>query len=141
MARRIARFFLAALFLVAGVFHLANPRFFLPIMPPWIPAPMAGIVISGIAELLGGVGLLIPVREIQHAAGWGLLLLLVAVFPANIYMAVAHVRINGFPSNDWVSWARLPLQPILMLMVSWSAWIWPRPRGEGVRGAPQGATP
>jgi uncharacterized membrane protein len=100
-------------------------------MPPWIPAPMAGIVISGIAELLAAIALLIPIRDVQRAAGWGLLLLLVAVFPANIYMAVAHVQINGFPTKDWMSWARLPLQPILMLIVSWSTTIWPLPRGQG----------
>jgi uncharacterized membrane protein len=128
MARLIWRTILAALFLFAGVCHLLNPQLFRPIMPPWIPAPIACIIVSGIAELAGGIGLLIPVREIQRAAGWGLLLLLVAVFPANIYMAAAHIQVHGFPPHNWISWARLPLQPLLMLAVSWAVAIWPRAR-------------
>jgi uncharacterized membrane protein len=131
MARLIGRIFLAALFMFAAFWHLVDPQLFMPIMPPWIPAPMAGIVISGVAELVGAVALLAPLRDIQRAAGVILLLLLVAVFPANVYMAVAHVQINGFPSKDWMSWARLPLQPILMLIVSWASTIWPPPRGQG----------
>jgi uncharacterized membrane protein len=131
MARRITRILLAALFMFAAFWHLVDPQLFMPIMPPWIPAPLVGIIISGIVELVCAVALLVPIGEIQRAAGIVLLLLLVAVFPANIYMAVAHVQINGFPSNDWMSWARLPLQPILMLIVSWSTNIWPASRGEG----------
>jgi uncharacterized membrane protein len=126
MARLVTRILLAALFLFAGTVHLLNPRLFLPIMPPWIPDPIAGIVISGVCELLGGVGLLVPRATVQNAAGWGLLLLLVAVFPANIYMAAAHVRVRGFPVENWMSWARLPLQPLIMLMVSWATGIWPK---------------
>jgi uncharacterized membrane protein len=128
MARLVGRLVLAALFLFAGTVHLLKPQLFLPIIPPWIPRPMAGILISGVAELFGGFGLLMPFRDIRHAAGWGLLLLLVAVFPANIYMAAAHVQVHGFPSRNWMSWARLPLQPLLMLLVSWSTGIWPKPR-------------
>jgi uncharacterized membrane protein len=117
--------------------HLADPRLFLPVMPPFIPQPFACIILSGMAELLGALGLLVPRREIQSAAGWGLLLLLVAVFPANIYMAAAHVRVRGFPQHDWMSWARLPLQPILMFAVSWSTGIWPRAgRTDAARLAP-----
>jgi uncharacterized membrane protein len=128
MARLVGRLLLAALFLFAGTFHLLDAQLFLSIMPPWIPQPMAGILISGVAELLGGLGLLVPVREVQRAAGWGLLLLLVAVFPANIYMAAAHIQVDGFPSENWMSWARLPLQPVLMFVVSWATGIWPKPR-------------
>jgi uncharacterized membrane protein len=68
---------------------------------------------------------------VQRAAGWGLLLLLVAVFPANIYMAAAHVQVHGFPAHNWVSWARLPVQPVLMLAVSWATGIWPAARTPG----------
>jgi uncharacterized membrane protein len=131
MARLAGRILLAALFLFAGTWHLLDPQLFLPIMPPWIPQPMAGIVLSGVAEWLGGLGLLVPFREVQRAAGWGLLLLLVAVFPANIYMAAAHVQVHGFPAHNWVSWARLPVQPVLMLAVSWATGIWPAARTPG----------
>jgi uncharacterized membrane protein len=129
MARLLVRILLAALFLLAGMVHLLKPALFRTIMPPWIPAPMACILVSGVAELLGGVGLLVPNHGVQMTAGWWLLLLLMAVFPANIYMAAADIRVHNFPSHNWMSWARLPLQPILMLMVSWSTGIWPHMKG------------
>ena|ERR1700677_4271711 len=113
------RFLLAALFLFAGTVHLASPTLFLPIMPPWIPFPMACIIVSGIAELAGGFGLLVPSRSIRTAAGWGLILLLVAVFPANVYMAAAHIQVHGIPHEPWQAWARLPLQPLLIAAVAW----------------------
>ncbi len=99
MLRLIFRLLLAALFLFAGALHLIDPTLFLPIMPPIVPFPIACILISGVAELVGGVGLLVPVRAVQVATGWWLLALLLAVFPANIYMAVAHVQIHGFPKQ------------------------------------------
>ena len=131
MARLAGRWALAALFIFAGTVHLLDARLFLPIMPPWIPQPVTAIILSGLAELAGGVGLLVPFRALRRAAGWGLLLLLVAVFPANLHMASAHIRVHGFPSQNWMSWARLPLQPLLMVAVSWATGIWPRARGEG----------
>jgi uncharacterized membrane protein len=119
------RLLLAALFLCAGTIHLRDPGLFLPVMPPWIPFPLFCILISGGCELLGGGGLLIPVRPIQFVTGWGLTLLLVAVFPANIYMAVAHVQVHGFPSHAWMAWVRLLLQPLLIVAVLWVTRIWP----------------
>ena len=119
------RLLLAALFLFAGMLHVRDPKFFLPIMPPWIPFHLSCILISGVLELLGGFALLIPARPIQLLAGWGLTLLFVAVFPANIYMAAAHVQIHGFPPQPWMGWARLPLQPILIVAVAWVTRIWP----------------
>ncbi len=120
IGRFVLRLLLAAIFLVAGTVHLTDPRFFLPIMPPGIPWPMACIIISGVFELLGGVGLLIPDARIQKAAGIGLILLLIAVFPANIYMAAAHIQVHGIPSQPWMAWARLPLQPLLIAAVWWA---------------------
>jgi uncharacterized membrane protein len=117
MGRAICRWLLAALFLVAGVAHLASPRLFLPVMPPWVPAKLPCILASGGAELAGAVGLLLPGQRIRRAAGWGLVALLVAVFPANLYMAMAHVRIHGFPRHEWMAWARLPLQAVFIAMV------------------------
>jgi uncharacterized membrane protein len=119
MLRIILRVLLAALFLFAGTVHLARPKFFLPIMPPFIPFHLICIYASGVAELLGGVGLLVTAPAIQAATRWELLLLLLAVFPANIYMAAAHVQIHGMPSQPWMAWARLPLQPLLMAAIWW----------------------
>jgi uncharacterized membrane protein len=128
IARLIVRLLLATLFLFAGTVHLVDPRFFLPIMPPWIPFPLLCIEVSGVFELLGGAGLLIPPRRIELFTGWGLTLLLVAVFPANIYMAAAHIQIHGVPSQPWIAWARLPLQPLLIFAVLWVTRIWPARR-------------
>ncbi len=124
--RLVIRLFLAALFLFAGTVHLLDPQLFLPVMPPWIPLHIPCIEISGVFELLGGIGLLIPIRPIQLLTGWGLTLLLIAVFPANIYMAVAHIQVHGFPSHPWMGWARLPLQPLLIVAVLWVTGIWPK---------------
>ncbi len=121
----LVRFLLAALFLAAGVFHLREPALFLPLMPDWLPFHRTCILISGVCEILGGIGLLIPWRLIELAAGWGLVLLLVAVFPANVHMALAHVRIHGFPPEPWMAWARLPLQPVLIVAVLWVTRAWP----------------
>ena len=123
-ARFIVRLLLAALFLAAATLHFFHPEPFLRIMPPWIPFHRACVLISGVFELLGGVGLLIPVRQIQNATGWGLTLLLIAVFPANIYMAMAHVELPDLHFPSWVAWARLPLQPLLMIAVAWVTRIW-----------------
>jgi uncharacterized membrane protein len=125
MLRFLVRLLLAALFLFAGAVHLRRPEFFLPIMPPAIPHPIACILISGVFELLGGIALLVPVRSIQFLTGWGLTLLLLAVFPANIYMAVDHVKINGVLIPAWILWARLPLQPLLIGAALWVTQAWP----------------
>ncbi len=107
---------LAALFVGAGTLHVLTPRFFDQIVPPGLPlSPRAATLLSGAAELAGGLGLLHP--RTRPAARWGLLALLVAVFPANIYMAQAPERFQVPPA---VAWGRLPLQPLLMWMV-WRA--------------------
>ncbi len=83
-------------------------------MPPALPAPRLLVLLSGAAEVAGGLGLLLPAT--RRGAAWGLLALLVAVFPANVYMLglAAELRIPA-----WVLWARLPLQPLLMWGVWW----------------------
>jgi len=125
ICRNFARLLLVALFLFAGTIHLVDPKLFLPAMPMGIPFPVACILISGVFELLGGIGLLIPVGTVQHWTGWGLTLLLIAVFPANVYMAVDHVQIHGFPAHPWMAWARLPLQLVLIAGVLWVTRVWP----------------
>ena len=127
IARLTTRILLASLFLLAGSAHLADPALFLPIMPPWIPFHFYSIVASGVFELLGGIGLLVPDQRILALTGWGLVLLLIAVFPANIYMATNHIQVHGIPSQPWMAWARLPLQPILIFAVLWATGLWPKP--------------
>ena len=111
--RLLSRYALALLFVLAGTWHFVHTATYLAIMPPQLPQPLALVYASGIFEILGGLGLL-PARS-RRLAGWSLLALLVAVFPANVHMALAHAHL-GIPA--WVAWGRLPLQLPLM----W--WVW-----------------
>ena len=86
MWKKIALFGLAAFFIKFGVDHFINPDFYLLIMPPAFPMHLEAVYISGFFEVLGGIGVLIP--RLRKIAGWGLLFLLIAVYPANIYMAI-----------------------------------------------------
>ena len=111
---------IAALFGMAGVAHFAAPLLFERIVPPWLPdwlgTPRTVVYVSGVAELAGALGIL--VRGTRVAAAWGLLILLVAVFPANIQM-LQDARASG--ASLWyvaALWLRLPLQPLL----GW--WVW-----------------
>ena len=107
---------LALLFIVGGILHFVFPEVYSRIMPPFLPQPRFLIEVSGAAEIAGGLGLLLA--RFRRAAAYGLVLLLVAVFPANIYMAVAHVPFPGVMGESSVQWLRLPLQiPIIL-------WAW-----------------
>ncbi len=99
----------AALYVFAGVMHFVAMRGYMATVPPWLPNPWLMVVISGIAEILGGVGLLIPAT--RSIAAWGLVALLIAVFPANVYMATSE-KFSQLP--NWALWARLPLQGLLI---------------------------
>ena len=109
---RVGRWTLGFVFVGAGMFHLVLPGVYEPAMPPWLPSHRALILLSGVAEVAGGLGVLWPRPAVQRAAGWGLALLLVAVYPANVWMAMAGV---GGPA--WALWARLPVQGAL---VAWA---------------------
>ena len=111
--RLLNRYVLALVFVGAGLLHFLHPATYLAIMPPQLPQPLLLVYISGVFELLGGLGLL-PART-RRLAGWGLLALLAAVFPANVYMALIHEQLH---IPGWLAWGRLPLQPLLM----W--WVW-----------------
>ena len=109
---------LAVAFVGAGVLHFVRPHVFEAIVPPYLPAPRLLVLVSGAAEVLGGVGLLVP--AVRPWAGWGLVALLVAVFPANVYMATAAERFAGV-APAWALWARLPLQAVLIGWVWWAS--------------------
>lgn len=102
----IGRTILAILFIVSGSLHFLVSQIYLKIMPPYLPAPWLLVQISGAAEILGGVGLIVP--SCRHAAAWGLIAFLIAVFPANIYMATGHVKFPGLMGESWMQWARIP---------------------------------
>jgi len=112
------RILLAILFLVSGCLHFILPETYRKIVPPTLPARLGLVYISGAAEILGGLGLLVP--STRRAAAWGLIALLIAVFPANIYMAIAHLRFPGVMGQSWAQWTRLPLQ---LPLIYW-AWLY-----------------
>ena len=93
--RKIVLFGLAAFFINIGVNHFVNPDFYLSIMPPAFPMHVEAVYVSGFFEVLGGVCVLIP--RLRKIAGWGLVALLVAVYPANIYMAITPDAFPDFP--------------------------------------------
>ncbi len=118
--RLLSRLLLAVLFVAAGVGHLVSPNEYLAIMPPFLPAPAALVFVSGIAEIAGGLGLLWPLT--RRAAALGLIALLVAVFPANLYAVVHGMQIGGRVVPAWLLWARLPFQPLFIAWVYFAGW-------------------
>lgn len=107
---------IAALFLSTGLAHFLWPSVFVRIMPPYLPRPLLLVYLSGVAELLGGVGVLIPAFRVY--AGWGLILLLCAVFPVHVYMVRHPEAFSQLPL--WALYARLPLQFGLMAWIYWA---------------------
>jgi uncharacterized membrane protein len=110
--RQFGLWLACALFVGAGVSHLVNPKVFLAIMPPHIPEPEWMVAISGIAEILGGIGIVVPAT--RPFARWGIVALLIAVFPANVYMATNHIQPDGLKIPSILLWLRLPLQPLII---------------------------
>lgn len=113
------RFLIGIMFVVMGSLHFLKPGTFASIIPDFIPWHKAMVYISGVAEIAGGIGILLP--QYREAAAGGLLLLLVTVFPANINMAVQAVQKTGLLS--WYSiamYVRLPLQFVLMYWIYWA---------------------
>lgn len=115
-SRATLRWLAALGFVAAGANHFIRPQLYREIMPPGLPRPDVLVAVSGFAEIAGGVGLLIP--SLRRLAGCGLIALLIAVFPANLYMAVAPQKIRGLHVSRWLLWVRLPLQALLI------AWVW-----------------
>ena len=130
-ARKIARAVLALAYFAVGVVHLKSPQGFLPIMPAWVPFPRDVVLATGVAEIAGAIGLMIP--RLRRAAAWGLAAYAVCVFPANIKHAVDGVAIGG----QVLSWAyhgpRLLAQPVIVWWALWAGGItdWPFRRRRG----------
>jgi uncharacterized membrane protein len=101
----------------AGVLHFVKTNNYLKIMPPYIPWHRPLVLLSGFFEMLGGAALLVP--AIRRAAAWGLVALLIAVFPANLYMAAHPVEAGAAGVPAALLWLRLPLQ---LLLVGWILW-------------------
>jgi uncharacterized membrane protein len=105
---------LALLFIAAGVLHFVLPGLYVRIMPPFVPWSLPAVYLSGLAEIIGGAGLLI--KRVRPLAGAWLIAVLIAVYPANVYMALESERF-GLPA--WALYARLPLQ---FALIAWAWW-------------------
>lgn len=116
----VMKWLLAVAFVAAGTLHFVRPALYVRIMPPYLPWHEELVFVSGVFEILGGIGLLVP--RLQVAAAWGLIALLVAVFPANVHMAlhpeIGAERFPNFPPAVW--WWRLPLQ---LVFIVWAYWF------------------
>ena len=113
------RWFMAIAMVFAGLNHFRSPTTFIGMMPTWLPAHALLVQISGVAEIAGGLGLLIP--QTRKLAGYGLILLFIAIFPANLNMALHHLPLGDTPVPTWALWARLPLQVVLIGLAWWVA--------------------
>lgn len=104
-------------YVLAGTLHFIQPDAYLRIMPPYIPAHVFMVRASGVCEILCGLGLLVPLT--RRVAAWGLVALLIAVFPANIYMATNPIDTGAASLAPALLWGRLALQPLLIWWVLW----------------------
>ena len=117
--RQLVRILLSFAFMSVGITHFTNPEPFVQMMPAYLPFHLELVYISGACEIAGGFGLMLP--STRKWAAYGLLLLLFAVFPANINMAVHEIYLFGMPEEPWLLWARLPLQLVIAALVWWAA--------------------
>ena len=116
LVARLSQWSLALFFVLAGTLHFLFTAHYVAIMPPWLPAQHALVIVSGLFEIAGGVGLLI--NPCRRQAGLGLIALCLAVLPANVQMLLNAQADNA--STGWLAllWLRLPLQGLLIV------WIW-----------------
>ncbi len=124
--KRVSRLLLAILFVTAGVLHFVFMANYVETIPPWLPAPGALVVISGICEIAGGLGVLW--HATRRWAGYGLIALCLAVLPANVQMLLDAQSSGASAAWQALLWIRLPLQLVLI------AWIWSATRGDAADG-------
>jgi uncharacterized membrane protein len=115
--KSVLRWLLTIIMIGQGTNHFISVDAHLAMMPAELPYPLALVYISGVAEIAGGLGLILPAT--RRYAAWGLILLLLAVFPANVNMAVNHIPLAGRDLPAWALWARLPFQ---LVFLAWTYW-------------------
>lgn len=112
-------YFQAVFYTFAGAMHFISPEAYRPMMPPYLPAPDLLILLSGVAEVLIGLGLFWP--KLRAQAGWGVVLLLLAVWPANLHIALENVPVFGAAEGAGaLNWVRFAFQVPLMVLAWWS---------------------
>ena len=125
--KTVLRWLLTIVMVAAGLNHFRSVVSYVGMMPAWLPAPLALVYISGVAEIAGGLGLILP--QTRRVAAWGLILLFVAVFPANLNMAMNHLPLGTTPVPTWALWGRLPLQIVFIAWAYWYTRPHAKPRG------------
>jgi len=123
LLKRLLLWLMGIFYVVGGINHFANTGFYMPMMPPYLPWHLALIYLSGVAEIVLGIAVLVP--SLRPLAAWGIILLLIAVFPANLHIALHNVPLGGRTEGLGIwNWVRLPLQAVLI------AWAWWYTRAE-----------
>lgn len=126
--KEILRAILGISLVIVGITHFTHVDQYARIVPPQLPAPLSLVYISGVFEILLGIGLMIP--YVSVIAAWGMIALFIAVFPANINQAINSIPIDGIPHHPIAYWLRLPFQAVL---IAWAYWYTRKP--EAQRGA------
>ena len=108
-----------------GAVHIAAPEKLMPIMPAWVPEPHLVILATGLCEIAGAVALMTP--RLRRAAGFGLALYAVCVFPANLKQALEGIHVEGLPDSWWYHGPRLAFQPVLIWAALYASGLldWP----------------
>jgi uncharacterized membrane protein len=114
--KELLRVIFAVSLIIVGITHFTVADQYVKIVPPQLPYPLGLVYLSGFYEILGGIGLLVP--PLSQATAWGLIALFIAVFPANINMAINHIKIDHIPDSTFLYYARLPFQAVFI------AWAW-----------------
>jgi uncharacterized membrane protein len=122
--KEILRGVLAISIIIVGITHFLRPEQYARIVPPPFP-PLASVYLSGVLEILGGIGLMIP--RVSVTAAWGLIALFIGVFPANIYMTLHNIQVEGIPHSRAFYIARLPFQAVL---IAWAYWYTRHPETQ-----------
>jgi uncharacterized membrane protein len=108
-------------YIVAGFNHFKNPQFYLDMMPPYLPAHAVLNMLAGVIEIILGIGLLFV--KSRRASAWGIIALLIAIFPANIYMYTNNISPGGTAVPEWAALLRLPFQ---LVFIGW-AYVYTKP--------------
>jgi len=117
--KRVLRIVCAVAMTWIGIMHFVKPNGFVRIVPSWLPAPLLLVYVSGVFEVLGGIGVLFP-QPIRRISALGLVCLYIAVFPANINMALHQIQLTeGGTMAPWMMWMRLPFQFVFIAYAYW----------------------
>src|SRR5262245_24379031 len=117
-AKQVLLWVMAIFYVLAGVNHFRDPGFYMPMMPPYLPAHAALVFLSGVAGVVSGVAVLLP--PLRRLAAWGIIALLIAIFPANLHIALNNIPLGGATEGMGVwNWVRLPFQ---LVLIAWAWW-------------------